>query len=510
MQPIAQLSRHLFDTVTVEDVVQDLDSKYVFTTLPIQTSTFTFFDTFDWRLYTKKLLCYHTNQELHLADFADSELLPPLPLRTKPPRFWQKFPDSDMKKVLLPIIEMRALLPQATFSQTTQKLQILNRDKKIVALITFSEMHCDNDDSYRSVHLREVRGYNKWFIKLSRFLESFGNAQPDTMVHRLTTALATSGRTPLDYSSGLSLELTPEMSGIAAAKSIYRSLLSTMRVNLPGIVDDLDSEFLHDFRVAIRRTRSALALIKDVLSPEVTARFKEEFRYLGQITGPVRDLDVYLLSENDYKARLPQYLQEGLHLFFQDLAKQRKQEQKRLVKALNSDRCQTILNDWQEFLESEDDLIQAKQSNTPVSQLANTIIRKRFKRVLRDGSAITDDSPDESLHKLRIQGKKLRYVLEFFSSLYPQQDMKILIRQLKLLQNNLGDFNDLSVQQDMLKYSLSLLKPGTIKTKKTSASIGGLLTALYHEHEEVRTRFEESFTRFSDAKNIALYKKLFK
>jgi CHAD domain-containing protein len=509
MQPIAQLSRHLFDTVTVEEVVQDLDSRYVFTALPVTENTISFFDTFDWRLYTKNILCFQTNRHFHLTDFADNELLPPLSLRTKPPRFWQEFPDSDIKEVLQPIIEMRALLLQATFSLTTQKLQILNRNKKIVAIITFSEMHCDNDEPYRSVHLREMRGYNKWFLKLSRFLEPYGNAQPDTMVHRLTTALAAAGRAPQDYNSALSLELTPEMAGITAVKTIYRTLLSTMHINLPGILDDLDSEFLHDLRVAIRRTRSALALIKDVLAPEVTARFKEEFRYLGQITGSVRDLDVYLLSEENYKARLPQYLQEGLHLFFQDLAKQRKQEQKKLVKTLTSPRCQTILDDWQEFLESEDDVLQAKQSNTPVFQLASKIISKRFKRVLRDGSAITDDSPDEALHRLRIQGKKLRYVLEFFSSLYPQQDMKALIRQLKLLQNNLGAFNDLSVQQDMLKYSLSLLKPGTIKTKKTSASIGGLLTALYHEHEEVRARFGESFTRFSDAKNIKLYNKLF-
>jgi CHAD domain-containing protein len=87
--------------------------------------------------------------------------------------------------------------------------------------------------------------------------------------------------------------------------------------------------------------------------------------------------------------------------------------------------------------------------------------------------------------------------------------MKQLIKQLKLLQNNLGNFNDLSVQQDMLKYTLSVLKPGTVKAKKTSASIGGLLTNLYHESREVRTHFEETFAAFSAKSNLALYRKLF-
>jgi CHAD domain-containing protein len=134
---------------------------------------------------------------------------------------------------------------------------------------------------------------------------------------------------------------------------------------------------------------------------------------------------------------------------------------------------------------------------------------KRFKRILRDGRAIDAHSPDQDLHRLRIQGKKLRYCLEFFSSLYPQGEMKKLISQLKGLQNNLGDFNDLSVQQEMLQQYLATLKPGTVKSKKLSAAIGGLLTNLYHEHRQVRTHFEETFDRFSDTKNVKLYKKLF-
>ena len=41
--------------------------------------------------------------------------------------------------------------------------------------------------------------------------------------------------------------------------------LSAMRDNLPGLLDDVDTEFLHDFRVAVRRTRSTLKLGRPVL-----------------------------------------------------------------------------------------------------------------------------------------------------------------------------------------------------------------------------------------------------
>ena len=134
---------------------------------------------------------------------------------------------------------------------------------------------------------------------------------------------------------------------------------------------------------------------------------------------------------------------------------------------------------------------------------------KRLKRILRDGRRIHSGSPDEELHRLRIQGKKLRYSLEFFSSLYPEREQKKLVKQLKVLQNNLGDFNDLTVQQEMLQRYLAAIKPGTIASKKLSTAIGGLLTNLYHEQRKVRTNFAKTFKQFTDKKNLDLYRSLF-
>ncbi len=509
MQPLAQLSRNLPDTVTAREVVDYLDGKYTLNELPARTTDVTFFDTFDWRLYENNRLCYLQDKILCLTDLTDRQQVSPLPLKGQPHRFWWQFPESDLKQALAEVLDVRALMSHAAFSQTTLELQMLNRDEKVVATVLLTELDLGNGENIHSVQLREVRGYNKWFLKLSRDLANFGEPQPDTRVHTLTTAMAAVGRTPMEYSSGFSVPLSPDMESLTAAKTIYKNLLTTMLANEQGIIDDLDSEFLHDFRVAIRRTRSGLSLIKDVLEPEISSRFKEDFRYLGRITGPVRDLDVYLLMEDNYKARLPEHLQEGLHYFFEDLAKKRNREQKKLVHTIKALRYQSITHDWQEYLDQEDDELHGENSRVTIGTLAKKIIAKRLQRILRDGEAIHPGSPDEELHRLRIQGKKMRYSLEFFSSLYPKQEMKTLIKQLKLLQNNLGNFNDLSVQQEMLKHYLAAIKPGTVKSKKLSAAIGGLLTNLYHEHRRVRTQFEETFARFAAKKNLALYRKLF-
>ncbi len=509
MQPLAQLARSLPDTAAARELVDYLGEKYTLNELPGQKADVTFFDTFDWRLYRENRLCSLRNNSIHLTDFTDKPLVPPLPAGKTSYRFWWQFPESDLKNALAELIDIRALLPQTIFSETTQELQICNKDEKIVATVLLAELELKDGAEIQYVQLREVRGYTKWFMKLSRDLSGFGEPCPDTRVQTLVTALAAAGRTPLEYSSGFSVPLRPDMESREAARVIYSNLLTTMQANIQGIVDDLDSEFLHDFRVAIRRTRSGLSLIKDVLDQAVIARFKDDFRYLGRITGPVRDLDVYLLMEDNYKARLPEHLQEGLHLFFDDLARKRSREQKKLVRALKGQRCQAILQDWQQYLEDDDDAYQVGNSQKPVGVQANSIITKRFQRILRDGKSIGPDSPDEELHRLRIQGKKMRYALEFFSSLYPQQEMKALIKHFKMLQNNLGDFNDLSVQQEMLKHYLATIRPGTVKSKKLSAAIGGLLTNLYHEHRRVRARFEETFARFATRKHLALYRKLF-
>ena len=69
-----------------------------------------------------------------------------------------------------------------------------------------------------------------------------------------------------------------------------------MRATLPGTIADVDSEFLHDFRVAVRRTRSLQRQLEPVFPPEPLAHFRSEFRWLQQATGPVRDLDVHQLD----------------------------------------------------------------------------------------------------------------------------------------------------------------------------------------------------------------------
>jgi len=498
------------DSLKVEPLIADLQQTFVLVPAASQNSEAAWFDSFDWRLYDRGLHLLHDGSSWLLLHRDSEEVV--ASIEDGYPggrRFVHDFPVSRVRTLLEPLLEMRCLLPLYISQTEADSFRIINPDNKTVAWLFFEQHYFqDRGAALRTVRLQAVRGYAGNFNKVARFFSGYGindKAGPETV---FAAGLKTTGRFPLDYSSKFRLDLNPEMSSRLAMIATYKELLATIQRNESGIVEDLDSEFLHDFRVAIRRTRSGLGLVKQVLPPAASDRFRKGFAWLGAITGPVRDLDVYLLYENNYRGRLPKRLQDSLLPFFDDMQLRRIREQEKLVRHLRSAKYRRIVTEWHDYLYSGDFGEETKNSELPVAELARSIIWNRFHKVMRDGKAIRPSSPAADLHRLRIQCKKLRYILEFFASLYCPQDINPVIKQLRRLQNNLGDFNDLSVQQQMLRGYLDGLRPGSRKHQELAASLGGLLTNLYHQQQRVRSEFGARFHAFARPQNQKHYREL--
>ena len=86
-----------------------------------------------------------------------------------------------------------------------------------------------------------------------------------------------------------------------------------------------------------------------------------------------------------------------------------------------------------------------------VHSLASHRIATVYRKMVKMGRAIDDDKPAEDLHELRKVGKELRYLLEFFASLYPADVVKPMVKSLKGLQDMLGRFQDREVQANSLR-----------------------------------------------------------
>ena len=284
-------------------------------------------------------------------------------------------------------------------------------------------------------------------------------------------------------------------------------LSEAIRNSVQGIIDDVDTEFAHDFRVAARTSRSILKQFKKTIKGDLVNQGQAFLSGLGKLTNPLRDSDVYLLDEDHYCSLVPETHRPYLESFFNYISKKRKQAWKDTAAHLQSDQFREDMSAWRHGLHvAQDELVRGSEcfgvwSAKPIGKLAADRIIKRYSSIVQDGSLIHDDSPDAALHDLRINCKKLRYLLDVFGDLY-DPSIKVMVKKMKRLQNLLGDFNDLSVQEDYFKaYSEGLsLK---MKDRDLVLMALGMLLGKFHQLKiELRKHFSEEFEAFCSAEPI--------
>lgn len=113
------------------------------------------------------------------------------------------------------------------------------------------------------------------------------------------------------------------------------------------------------------------------------------------------------------------------------------------------------------------------------------------------------------MHSLRIECKKLRYLMEFFASLFPPKEMGLLIRQLKHLQNRLGDLNDLNVQQAYLLHVANKLPLRRKRNRRALVAIGWLVANLEQKKALAKVESAAAFSQFAAEGNARLFAQLF-
>ena len=466
------------------------------------------FDTFDWRLYNRSMTLYLAGNELYLHQFDGNKLLCSQ-VSFQVPTFIKEMGEGTLKETLEPIVEMRALINLVEVKKVSNYYRIFNNEQKTVAWIVYEDFHRECSSLITGIHMQPVRGYNSMFFKLETFFEGIG-FQRGTVFDLYTETLRKSGIAPGDYSSKVKIGLEPELESGTAAKKILLFLFDVMQKNESGIKHDIDSEFTHDFRVAIRRSRSAFTQLKGVLPQDKTDRFKVDFAELGQLTNPLRDLDVFLLKEDIYRDMLPETLKEGIVPIFEYLRQERSQALEKVRLELESPHYYVFKHEYAEFLQVPTVVSSlAPNSSKLVIDLAKERIYKRYRRILRDGRQAQTLADEQDLHRLRIECKKLRYLIEFFSSLFPPEKIADLLKQMRKLQDNLGDFNDLNIQSEQLLNISAELSAGDDLYTKSLLAIGSLVGLLEREKGEVKDKFVDTFTSFSSKGNRKLYKELF-
>jgi CHAD domain-containing protein len=286
----------------------------------------------------------------------------------------------------------------------------------------------------------------------------------------------------------------------AASKIILKFLCQVIRRNEKGVIADIDTEFLHDFRVAVRRTRAALAQIKRVFPAQTTARFKRDFAWLGRLTNAQRDLDVHLLCQEHYHALLSASTHVDIAPFFAYLRQERAKAHGRLIRALTTKKYADLLRRWEAFLaRPPQDTASAPNAHRPIGVVAQKRVWKTWHRVVKVGEQRIEIADDKGLHALRIECKKLRYVLEFFSSLFPPETLAPSLKQLRRLQDSLGHYHDLCVQQETLRHFATRFAAGESQQHRTLQAIDCLVSSLEQEKQALYHTFAGFFRAFASS-----------
>ncbi len=219
----------------------------------------------------------------------------------------------------------------------------------------------------------------------------------------------------------------------------------------PGTREGRDIEELHQMRVATRRLRAAWRVFGAAFDPADARRLKRPLRVVATALGAVRDLDVLLEIARAHRAGLPEAEAVAFGPLIRDLEARREAARIQLHDVLDQPRYVRWLHASVAFLGSPRPTSRSVVATGPrlVRELAPAAIWAAFGRVLAyEGIQRWADVP--TLHALRIEGKRLRYSLEFIrEALGPE--VAPLIQRVTALQDHLGLLNDADVAATMAR-----------------------------------------------------------
>lgn len=479
---------------------------------PVTIEKFEFFDTFEWGIWHSDKVLYRVKKRLVLrervGDWLGNEEIEVRGMDAQQV-FLQAMGESSLKLTLLPVVGFRKLLPVFTLTIACRRFEVKNQMEKTVFRFDILELFTSKEKSVLPVALlipRPLLGYNDAQNAVMLGLRTL--AKGGNTAHILDVFLKKTGIVPSTYTLKATYPLTSAMRASEAVRQIASMVLACARVNEAGVIEDIDTEFLHDYRICIRKTRALLGLTKGIFDISETATLMQSLGHFARSTNRLRDLDVQELTRKEFLHSVPEDLRSGLKEMFTDFQKERKIEQKKVASLLISSDYRSDMAAVQSCF-MEKGFSGVANVEAPIASLAAERIWKRFRRLIRFASRLQEASIDSEFHALRIEAKKLRYLLEFFRNLFPEDSLRDFEKQFRRLQNLLGVFNDLSVHQHFLMDYWKKKQKRVGKHYDLAFSLGGVLMIMNHRKPAMRQEILETIESVCGENNVEKFRNIF-
>jgi CHAD domain-containing protein len=232
----------------------------------------------------------------------------------------------------------------------------------------------------------------------------------------------------LDDALGARVDGSPagDAPALEHVRSYLRRQLAEIERTDPILRSISDDEAVHDFRVAVRRSRAILRVTRKLFDPDWLSSLRAELKWLGGELAPVRDLDVLLAQLQNDGGR-------DFTPIVKAMRAERRSARARVTKALGSERYFAVLDE-----------LSAAVDHPPVRSVdisLEKVASKEFARTRRRVAALGRQPTDMALHRARIAAKRARYAAELAEPLTGKRARKF-VKAAKAFQDVTGEHQD--------------------------------------------------------------------
>jgi CHAD domain-containing protein len=360
----------------------------------------------------------------------------------------------------------------ATLSLDSATVRRFGRDKGTFASLEIESVPVDGDD------------HGSVLDALGAVLDGSPALRPEPR------SKAHIARQIIDQSLGGGRDMRPpRQPGVARDDALSEAGRKVLRMHMlrmlgaePAVRAGLDPDPVRKMRVATRRMRAAWRTFSGAYRPREARRYVAELRTVADALGSVRDHDVQLERLSAYRAGAAENVAAGLEPLSAHWQHRREAARAALLDLLDSQVYERFTADYLAFVHTSG---AGSAGGERVSDSAGGRIWRAYER-LRAHDATLPWADAAALHAMRIDGKRLRYALEFFREVL-EADADRLIADVTRLQDHLGSLNDANLTAQLTRAWLLDLGAGLTAAQREAAG------SYLHANEAEVARLSRSF-----------------
>ena len=386
----------------------------------------------------------------------------------------------------------RASLQQVAVLETKRgRRKLIGDDETELALVVHDEVAVIENEQvvtrFREIELEGLEVGLRELIAIGDALQEVG-AVPSEPVPKAVRALGPRATAPPDVPSA------PRLAPYAPASEAIEALLArsvTRLISNHAAARLGDEEGVHQMRVAMRRLRSDLRTFGPLVDPSWSEEVIPELKWLADLLGDVRDLDVLMQRFENHGGDLKPDIQP----LFGAVAKSLKESRSVLYEGLRSDRYGELL---EKLVRSAQNPPVTPEASRPCAVTLIPLVEKTWKRLRRAVRVAGKDPTADALHEIRIRAKRVRYASEAVApALGARGDKaKVFAKAAARLQDVLGEHQDAIVAQARIQQIVG------DKPRGSFALAGGRLVERQAKSAaEARTAWRKAWKRLDRKKS---------